>query len=92
MKVVNLTPDTSMPDTVATTSPAPQSELFAKALDALGGVLGAANDAEDAFASGHGSLVDAMYERARADVVLSVATATAQRTVQAVQSITGMQI
>jgi flagellar hook-basal body complex protein FliE len=65
---------------------------FARALDALGATLTGANAAEDAFASGSGSLQNAVYERARADVALSVATAAAQRAAQAVQSILNMQV
>jgi flagellar hook-basal body complex protein FliE len=65
---------------------------FAKALDALDTVLGGAQRAEDAFADGGGSLQEAVYERARADVALSVATATAQRIAQSVQSILNMQV
>lgn len=65
---------------------------FARALDALGATLAGAESAEDAFAYGRGSLQDAVYERARADVALSVATATAQRTAQAITSILNMQV
>jgi len=65
---------------------------FAKALDALDAILGSAERAEDAFADGGGTLQEAVYERARADVALSVATATAQRIAQSVQSILNMQI
>jgi hypothetical protein len=65
---------------------------FVSALDALGAVLGGAQAAEDSFANGSGTLVDAVYERARADVALSVATAAAQRSAQAVTSIVNMQV
>lgn len=65
---------------------------FARALDAVGSVLEGAQRAEDAFAHGAGTLQEAVYERARADVVLSVATATVQRAAQAVQSILNMQV
>ena len=65
---------------------------FARALDALGGVLIGANRAEDAFAYGRGSLQETIYERAQADVALSVATATAARLTQAVQSVLNMQV
>jgi flagellar hook-basal body complex protein FliE len=65
---------------------------FAKALDALGTILGSAERAEDSFAYGGGTLQEAVYERARADVALSVATATAQRVAQSVQSILNMQV
>jgi flagellar hook-basal body complex protein FliE len=51
-----------------------------------------AQSAEDAFARGAGSLQDAVYERARADVALAVATAAAQRGAQAIQSILNMQV
>jgi hypothetical protein len=65
---------------------------FARALDALGSLLGGADDAENAFGAGTGSLQNAVYERARADVALAVATAEAQRTAQAVTSILNMQV
>ena len=65
---------------------------FAKALDTAGDALARADRAEDAFAVHAGSLQDAVFERAQADVMLSVATAAAQRTAQAVQSILSMQI
>jgi len=77
--------------------PAPPTQLgdfpaFARALDALGAILGGAENAEDAFAGGTGTLQDAVYERARADVALSVATAAAQRSAQAITSIFNMQV
>jgi len=65
---------------------------FARALDALGEVLCGAESAEDAFAAGAGSLQNAVYERARADVALSAATAAAQRSAQAISSILNMQV
>lgn len=77
-------------------APAPQSSAdaaaFARALDALGDVLAGATRAEDDFAYGRGTLQDAVYERAQADVALSVATATAQRVAQAAQSVLNMQV
>ena len=77
-------------------SPAPNAQDggadFARALDAIGSALRGASRAEDAFAYGSGTLESAVYERARADVALSVATATAQRVAQAVQSVLNMQI
>jgi flagellar hook-basal body complex protein FliE len=69
-----------------------ESHTFVQTLDAIGAVLAGANRAEDAFAAGDGSLQAAVYERARADVALSVATATAQRAAQALQSIFNMQV
>ncbi len=65
---------------------------FARSLDALGAMLRDAENAEDAFASGGGTLQDAVYERARADVALSAATAAAQRCAQAISSILNMQV
>lgn len=65
---------------------------FSRALDDLGSLLGNAERAEDAFASGAGDLQNAVYERARADVALSVATAAAQRSAQALQAILNMQV
>lgn len=65
---------------------------FGKVLDDVGAVLGKAEHAEDAFAAGAGDLQTAVYERARADVALSVATAAAQRAAQALQSILNMQV
>ena len=55
-------------------------------------VLAGATQAEDDFAYGRGTLQDAIYERAQADVALSVATATAQRIAQAAQSVLNMQV
>jgi len=65
---------------------------FGKILTDLGSALGSANSAEDAFAAGAGDLQTAIYERARADVALAVATAAAQRAAQALQAIFTMQV
>jgi flagellar hook-basal body complex protein FliE len=65
---------------------------FARALDALGGALTGANRAENAFAYGAGTLQEAVYERAQADVALAVATSSAQRVAQAIQSVLNMQV
>ena len=65
---------------------------FTRALDSIGNTLAGANRAEDAFAYGRGTLEDAVYERAQADVALAVATATAQRITQAVGSVLNMQV
>jgi flagellar hook-basal body complex protein FliE len=73
-----------------TASPAEAS--FSNALDALGATLERAQGAEDAFAAKRGSLQEAIYERARADVALAVATAAAQHAAQSVQSVLNMQI
>jgi flagellar hook-basal body complex protein FliE len=65
---------------------------FGRALDDLYRTLDGANGAEDRFAAGRGTLQDAAYERARADVALSVATAAAQRLASAVQSVLNTQL
>ena len=87
MTVEPLVPDAPQPAAL------PRDDgLFAQALDAVAGALTGATRAEDAFAYGRGTLQDAVYDRAQADVALSVATATAQRLVQALQSIFNMQV
>lgn len=65
---------------------------FSRALDAAGEALNRADAAEDRFAAHGGSLQDAVFERAQADVVLSIAAAAAQRSAQALQSVLNMQI
>lgn len=87
MRVQPLLPDAP----VAPQGTADASE-FVRALDAIGDALTGATRAEDDFAYGHGSLHEAVYERARADIALSVATSTAQRVAQAVQSVLNMQV
>jgi flagellar hook-basal body complex protein FliE len=88
MRVESLVPDAPP----ASRSTAAQPNAFEKILDDLGAVLGKAENAEDSFAAGAGDLQTAVYERARADVALSVATAAAQRAAQALQSILNMQV
>jgi len=88
MRVEPLMPDVAIQPQGA----APQSSDFTKILDDVGSVLNRAESAENAFAAGTGSLSSAIYDRARADVVLSVATAAAQRTAQGLQSILNMQV
>jgi flagellar hook-basal body complex protein FliE len=73
-------------------TPTSGDDAFSHIVDALGATLDRAQGAEDAFAAKRGSLQDAMYERARADVALAVATAAAQHAAQAVQSVLNMQI
>lgn len=86
MRVEPLLPD------VAPVPAGGSSDDFGRALDALAGTLEGASAAEDRFAAGTGTLQEAAYERARADVALSVAAAAAQRLVQAVQSVLNMQV
>ena len=91
MTVEPIVPDVALPSRESPDSGSDAS-LFAAALDALGGTLTAAQNAENAFASGAGTLHEAVYARARADVALSVATAAAQRTASAITSILNMQV
>ncbi|HEX4014181.1 MAG TPA: flagellar hook-basal body complex protein FliE [Candidatus Cybelea sp.] len=65
---------------------------FAAAIDSLEQTLAGAQRSEDAFAHGSGSLQDAVYERARADVALSAATACAQRLAQSLSAVLNMQV
>ena len=87
MRVELLVPDQAREPLRATSSGA-----FARALDAVSATLDAAQRAENAYAQDRGSLQAAVIDRARADVVLSIAIATAQRSAQAIQSILNMQI
>jgi len=87
MRVEALVPDTPSPE-----SGGGDSAGFARALDAVGEALRGANRAEDDFAYGRGTLQAAVYERAQADVALAVATSTATRIAQAVQSVLNMQV
>lgn len=89
MRVETLIPDSAP---VQRPAQAAQANEFGRMLDDLGSVLGNAEKSENAFAAGAGDLQTAVYERARADVALSVATAAAQRTAQALQSILNMQV
>lgn len=87
MKIELLTPDVAP---VAT--PAPDARAFSSAIEQIVAALDGATGAEDAYAKGAGTLGDAVYERARADVVLSVASAAAQRGAQALTTILNMQV
>ena len=89
MTIAPLIPDQAP---VAQSRGAGDAGAFAKALEGVGTMLARADGAEDAFAAHNGSLQDAIFERAQADVALAVATAAAQRTAQALQSILNMQI
>jgi flagellar hook-basal body complex protein FliE len=81
-----------IPDAPAAPVDAGDAAAFARALDTLGDALRAATRAEDDFAYGRGTLQAAVYQRAQADVALSVATSTATRIAQAVQSVLNMQV
>ena len=91
MRVEPLIPDVA-PFAPAAESSTAQSSPFGRMLDDLGSVFAGASRAEDRFAAGTGDLQTAVYERARADVALSVASAAAQRAVQGLQTILNMQV
>ncbi len=92
MRIEPLVPDIPLPDGAQPAQTAPDANAFGGILDDLGAVFGKAERAEDGFAAGVGDLQTAVYERARADVALSVATAAAQRSAQAIASIMNMQV
>jgi flagellar hook-basal body complex protein FliE len=81
-----------VPDIPRTENASTDVAGFARALDAIGGALMSANQAEDNFAYGRATLQEAVYERAQADVALAVASSTATRITQAVQSILNLQV
>ncbi len=88
MKITPLSPDVPS----FTLAPKIQPGDFGAALDRAGAALMQADSAETDFASGNGDLQNAIFERAKADVVLSVASAAAQRTAQALSTILSMPI
>lgn len=82
-----------LPDAAPISGPAVHANgAFAGILDALGTTLRAGSRAEDSFAAGQGSLRDAVYARAKADVAVEVAAAELQHAAQALQSILTMQV
>ena len=89
MRVVPLEPD--LPKVAA---PVAQGDAsgFTAALGTIAQALGRADIAENAYAAGSGTLQDAVLERARADIALAIAAATAQRTATAMQSVLNLQI
>ena len=68
------------------------ADALGKALGAAGAALQRADDAERAFASGHGGMQEMVLQRAQADIALSLASATASRASQALGTILGMQV
>jgi flagellar hook-basal body complex protein FliE len=88
VRVELLQPDVAPPGTDST----PAGSGFAQALDWVARALVDATRAEDAYANGNGSLQDAEYRRAQADVTLAVATAAVQRSAQAIQTLLNVQI
>jgi flagellar hook-basal body complex protein FliE len=80
------------PDTAPIAHDAGNARAFGRALDAAAEVFTGAERAEDAYAAGTGSLHDAVYRRAQADVTLGVAAAAVQRTAQALQTLLNLQV
>jgi hypothetical protein len=91
MRVESLVPDIA-PDAPVVTALPRSGGAFGDLVDAAGGVLAAADDAERAFAAHRGGLQEMVVERARADIALQLAAASAQRVAQGLQTLLGMQI
>lgn len=68
------------------------AEALARAVGSTSAALEGADAAERAFAAGRGGLAEMTLERARADVALAVASATASHVAQALQTILGMAV
>jgi flagellar hook-basal body complex protein FliE len=81
-----------IPDVAPSLPAASAAPEFSHVLDELSAALEGAQHAENAFATRTGSLQDAVYERARADVAVAVATAATGRVAQTVQSLLNMQV
>ncbi len=76
-------------------APAADVELFSgltAAFSAAGTSLQRAQSAETAFTSGSGGLQEMVFERARADAILNVASATATKATQSLNTILNMQV
>jgi flagellar hook-basal body complex protein FliE len=68
---------------------------FGSLIDALQAgtqTLQRAEGAENAFIAGTGGLQEMVFERAKADVLVSIATAASSRVTQSINSITQMQL
>jgi flagellar hook-basal body complex protein FliE len=68
------------------------SAAVGEAFETVRAALARAGSAEQAFAARTGGLQEMVLERTQADVLLSLATATASRTAQAISTILGMQV
>ena len=78
--------------TPATTNPSSFAGALAGALDDASSALAKADGAERAFANGRGGMQEMVLQRAQADIALSVASAAASRTAQALGTILNMQV
>jgi flagellar hook-basal body complex protein FliE len=91
MQVESFVPDVAADAPVVTALP-DTGRAFGDLVDAAGGVLAKADDAERAFAAHRGGLQEMVVERARADIALQIAAASSQRVTQGLQTVLGMQI
>lgn len=91
MQIESLVPDVA-PDAPAVSALPPAASAFGDLVDAAGRVLAGADAAERAFTAHRGGLQAMVVERARADIALQVAAASAQRLTQGLQTLLGMQI
>ena len=91
MRVEALVPDVA-PDLPVATPLTASGDAFGALVDAAGGILESADGAERAFAAHRGGLQEMVVERARADIALQIAAASAQRVTQGLQTLLGMQI
>ena len=92
MQAVPLVPDVAPGLAPAATALPNPAGAFGDLVDAAGGVLAQADGAERAFAAHRGGLQEMVVERARADIALQIAAASAQRVAQGLQTLLGMQI
>jgi hypothetical protein len=88
MRVEPLVPDVAP----APSAGARPGGAFGDLVDAAGAILAGADAAERAFAAHRGGLQEMVVERARADIALQIAAASAQRVAQGLQTLLGMQI
>ena len=89
-----VTPDAPNP-TAAPADAASDGGIFSGVLAAVrdaGSALGSAGNAESAFAAGRGDLQTMVFERARADALLEIASAGASKAAQALNTIVNMQV
>jgi hypothetical protein len=91
MQIAPLVPDIAADAPQITALPA-TSTPFGDLVDAAGAVFAKADAAERAFSAHRGGLQEMVVERARADIALQIAAASAQRVTQGLQTLLGMQI
>jgi len=94
--VTPLSPDAPVAPDAAIPALAPEPPAFARALerafDAAARALERSDEASSAFAHGRGGITEMALERAQADVALTLASAVASRTTQALTTLLGMAL